>query len=156
MTMPKEIERRFLVKDESILRGRTGKLISQGYIPGSITTRIRVCNNKAYLTLKGPKVGASCDEYEYEIPLEDAVGLRKYCTSGIVKTRYEYPYVNGLVFEIDVFDGPLYGLVIAELEIPSENTYIELPEWLGREITDDHRYSNIALSKYDGSEDLEM
>lgn len=149
--MPKEIERRFLVKDKSIIQGLIGVHIHQGYIPGSITTRIRMYDDKAYLTIKGPKVGASCDEFEYEIPFADAMGLTKYCTSGIVKTRYKLPHVNGLVFEIDVFDEPLYGLVIAELEIPSENTYIELPEWLGREITEDHRYSNISLSKYDGS-----
>jgi CYTH domain-containing protein len=156
MKMPKEIERRFLVKNKSVIKGLSGVYISQGYIPGSMTTRVRLCEKMSYLTLKGPKIAAVCDEFEYPIPVSDAVALLKYCTSRINKTRYRYPYMDGLVFEIDEFEGLLSGLVIAEVEFPTENTYIGLPDFLGREITEDHRYSNIALSKYDGTEHLEM
>lgn len=142
----KEIERKFLV-DPKCQEFKTveGIRIVQGYIPGSMTTRVRIYGDAAYLTLKGPKSGASCDEFEYPIPMEDAIELDKYCETKISKTRYKVPF-GKLVIEVDVFDGHNSGLVIAEVELPTEDTKFEIPYWFGKEVTEDHNYSNFRLA----------
>jgi CYTH domain-containing protein len=142
-----EIERRFLVTDKTILANRKGFDMMQGYIKGDMTIRVRVSGYIAYLTLKGPKKGCKCDEYEYQIPLEEAKDLiAKYCKTTLRKTRYEIEY-GDLTIEVDVFKDYLKGLIIAEVELPSEDTQFELPSWFGREITHDHSYSNVRLAE---------
>ncbi len=148
--MAREIERRFLVRDVRILDGRQGERIVQGYLakePGSMSTRVRIRGERAYLTLKSPKVGYGRDEFEYAIPVTDAQAmLASHCARRIVrKTRYLVDHAHH-VFEVDVFEGHHAGLVVAEVELPHEHTPLKLPAWVGREITHDGRYGNFTLA----------
>jgi len=157
--MPKEIERRFLVfmDGDVIPRLSTpGKRIIQGYFACVIpTTRVRIVQSQivgkvntatkeqAFLTLKGVKISHTCDEYEYEIPVKDAREmLEKWAEWRLEKTRYQVG-----PWEVDVFAGPLDGLVIAEIELPSEDVEFARPEWLGPELTN-AVWSNLSLAKY--------
>lgn len=148
-----EIERRFLVNIEEMpsLKNMEYVDIVQAYIPSNgIVVRIRTADYKAYLTLKGPKVEAKADEFEYEIPIEDANKLiKKYCKLSLSKKRYVIPF-GGLKIELDVFKKNLKGLVIAEIELPNENFAFDVPNWFDREITHDHDYSNIKLAERNG------
>lgn len=146
--MAKEIERRFLVTDLSVLDGRTGLPIVQGYLAKeAMRVRVRIFGQAAYLTVKGPRQGLTRDEFEYPIPAADAVAmLETYCEPSVVrKTRYLVPYGRHR-FEVDVFEGDLAGLTIAEVELQSETEAVDLPSWLGPEISFDRRFSNLALS----------
>lgn len=146
-----EIERRFLIEGEiptSIRKSAPWVNIKQGYFKSDdMTIRVRsVSNGKGYITLKGPKKGATSSEYEYEIPGKDADSLiRKYCSSYLTKRRYSIPH-GELEIELDVFTGGLKGLIIAEIELPRVNTEFEIPEWFGKEITDSRIYSNRNLA----------
>jgi adenylate cyclase len=149
--MGTEIERKFLVKDETLafLGGAAGKKILQGYISSSdhVSVRVRTKGDKAYMTVKGPTNGISRDEFEYEIPLGDAVEmLDKVCPAGkVLKTRYEIPR-GGHVWEVDVFEGENEGLVVAEIELGGADEAFERPDWLGDEVSHDHRYLNSLLA----------
>ncbi len=148
-----EIERKFLVKNESWQRDPEGGMISgtlfkQGYLPaeGDTVVRVRIEGEEAKLTIKGKVEGISRLEYEYDIPLMDAEELlAKLCRKPIVeKTRY-CRTEGELVWEIDVFSGVNQGLVIAELELSNENQKITLPSWAGKEVSGDARYYNVNL-----------
>jgi adenylate cyclase len=145
-----EIERRFLVDLDKLpkLKNFEFKEIHQAYVPCvGLVVRIRTSDENAYLTLKGPKKGASSDEFEYEIPFKHAQKLiRKYCNLKLSKRRYVIPH-GDLKIELDVFKENLKGLVIAEIELPNENHQFEIPEWFGLEITHDHEYANIKLAE---------
>lgn len=149
--MGKEIERKFLVdaKNLEFLKGVEPTEISQGYLSKErlATVRVRIAGVKSYLTIKGPATGLVCDEFEYEIPLSDAKEmLQNNCDGGVIsKMRYEIP-VDDFIFEVDVFGGKLRGLVVAEVEIPSEDTEITLPTWAGKEVSLDFRYKNSFLA----------
>jgi adenylate cyclase len=146
--MAKEIERKFLVSDLSIIKGLTGVPMTQGYVAaGGLLVRARRAGDQAFLTLKGPRRGITCDEFEYEIPVADAIAMLKdYSTGGsLSKTRYQVP-VGVHTFEVDVFEGPLAGLVVAEVEMADENEAVELPAWLGREVSLDLAYTNFSLA----------
>lgn len=148
--MAREIERRFLVRDVRVLDGRTGERIVQGYVAketGSMSTRVRIRAGRAYLTLKSSKEGFSRDEFEYAIPLADAQAMiDHHCAGRIVrKTRYLIDHAHH-VFEVDVFEGPHTGLIVAEVELPHEDTPLSLPVWVGEEVTLDSRYSNFTLA----------
>ncbi len=147
--MALEIERKFLVKGE--FRNEAGKTsrIIQGYLSSipERTVRVRIKDDRGFITVKGPgnDSGTTRFEWEKEIPLAEAEELLKICEPGIIdKTRYEVSHGNHL-FEIDVFSGDNAGLVIAEVELASENEYFEMPAWLGKEITGDRKYYNSAL-----------
>lgn len=148
--MAREIERRFLVRDLRVLDGRNGERIVQGYIAkeaGSMSARVRIRAGRAYLTLKSSKQGFSRDEFEYAIPLADAQAMiDHHCAGRIVrKTRYLIDHASH-VFEVDVFEGRHTGLIVAEVELPHEHTTLNLPVWIGEEITLDTRYSNFTLA----------
>ena len=156
--MAKEIERRFLLRDDSWKRETTSfHCFRQAYIPvipgeKHIVVRIRVTDEKAFLTLKGSCVPGSFSksEFEYPIPPEDACAmLEEFCGNRVEKKRYivERPPFR---WEIDEFHGANAPLCIAEIELPSEETSFPRPAWLGREVTDDHKYSNsfLALHPY--------
>jgi adenylate cyclase len=148
--MAREIERRFLVRDVRILDGRKGERIIQGYLAkesGSMSTRVRIRGESAYLTLKSPKHGYSRDEFEYAIPVVDAQAmLAQHCARRVVrKTRYLVDHAHH-VFEVDVFEGHHAGLVVAEVELPHEHTPLSLPAWVGAEVTHDARYGNFTLA----------
>jgi adenylate cyclase len=149
--MPYEIERRFLVRDESwrVTAGR-GQFIRQGYLTrnGTISLRVRIIDKaRATLTLKSPVAEIRRLEFEYEIPFTDGVVLLGLREGGVVeKLRYKLPW-HGLVWEIDAFQDENQGLVIAEIELPHEDKVFEKPDWLGKEVTFDRRYSNASLAK---------
>lgn len=155
-----EIERKFLVNlpvNENSISNFFEKIadrkffIKQGYILASQekTVRIRTKGEKGYITIKGKvnENGFSRFEWEKEIALDDAEQLLGLCDKYIIdKTRYEVIF-SGKIFEVDVFHGFHEGLVIAELELESEDEIFEKPDWVGKEVTGDERYYNAWLSK---------
>jgi len=147
--MPYEIERKFLVRDESWRASACPALtVQQAYLASnSNTTRIRIIDDaRAFLTIKSAVSGIRRLEFEYKIPLDDAAALLELRESGLInKLRYRLPW-NGLTWEIDVFQGDNHGLVIAEIELPHEHQAFTRPDWLGREVTSDRRYSNASLA----------
>jgi CYTH domain-containing protein len=153
--MSKEIERKFLVVQLDVLAGLEGERIVQGYVAKELygmTTRVRIRANQAFITLKGPSVGFSRDEYEYPIPLADAEEILERYSRGrlVCKTRYLVAH-DGMTYEIDVFAGRHTGLVVAELELSDESQQINLPLWIGSEVTRDARFGNFALAMLDSS-----
>ncbi len=150
--MAQEIERKFLVKDDSFkAQAYKSTRIIQGYLSSvpERTVRVRIKGDKGYLTVKGigNESGASRFEWEIEIPKEDAQNLLKICEPGVIdKTRYLVK--NGdLTFEVDEFYGDNEGLILAEIELQSEDQAFEKPAWLGREVTGDPRFYNSMLMK---------
>jgi adenylate cyclase len=147
--MPTEIERKFLVKHMDFLTGCPCVQVIQGYIAtnSDCTVRIRLKGDKAFLTLKGKTTGASRSEFEYGIPFGEAEEMiHSLCVKPLIqKTRY---YVDhfGFTWEVDVFHGENTGLVIAELELDSEDKDFPMPPWAGKEVTEDIRYHNSHLS----------
>ena len=147
-----EIERKFLVKNESFKTLATAKKkIAQGYLNTNPerTVRVRIANEKAFLTIKGKgnETGMTRFEWEKEIPLEEAKSLLELCEKGVIeKTRFEIPSGKHL-FEVDEFYGENVGLIIAEIELSDENEAFEKPDWLGIEVTNDERFYNAYLSK---------
>ena len=149
--MPYEIERKFLVRDER-WRASADRATSirQGYLTrnGSMSLRIRLVDGvRAKLTIKSPVSEIRRLEFEYEIPMADGTALLGLREGGVIaKLRHKIPW-HGMFWEIDVFQGENRGLVIAEIELPHEDTIFEKPDWLGREVTSDPRYSNAHLAK---------
>jgi CYTH domain-containing protein len=146
-----EIERKFLVKGD-FYPDVVGKArIVQGYLCASWerTVRIRIKDDSAFVTIKGPanENGFARLEYEYPIPREDAEEMLKLCESVIEKERYYIP-AGERTFEVDVFHGRHEGLIIAELELQSENEAFAKPDWLGMEVTSDVRYYNSYLASH--------
>jgi adenylate cyclase len=146
-----EIERKFIVKNQSFKEEiHTKSIVSQGYLSSNPerTVRVRMKNEKGYLTIKGisNESGTSRYEWEKEIPLNEAVELFKLCEKGAIeKTRYEIKYGNH-TYEVDEFHGDNEGLIIAEIELSSENEKFDKPNWLGDEVTGEQRYYNSNLS----------
>ncbi|MGB3514776.1 MAG: CYTH domain-containing protein [Microcoleaceae cyanobacterium] len=145
-----EIERKFLVKSDGWRNLAIGEVYRQGYISteNRVTVRVRVVADRGYLTIKGPSVGNCRAEYEYPIPIEDAQEmLNNLCGSPLIeKTRYKI-YHGDLVWEVDEFAGDNQGLIVAEVELKEENQVVELPDWIGEEVSHDRRYTNSNLSK---------
>jgi len=144
-----EIERKYLVKDRSVVDGMAGTRMAQGYVADNgMWVRVRIAGDRAFLTLKGKSVGLARAEFEYPIPLADArTLLADHCSLGkLEKVRYLVP-VEGFVFEVDVFEGALAGLVMAEVELASEDVASPVPPWLGAEVSHDLRYSNSQLAR---------
>ncbi len=148
-----EIERKFLVKNNDFIQQATAQYeIVQGYLSATSTSnvRVRLKDNSGFITIKGKSKngGLSRYEWEHEISGEDAAQLLKLCQGSlIIKTRYEIPISNHIV-EVDVFYGENEGLIVAEIELnDEEETYIK-PDWLGKEVTGDRRYSNSGLTVF--------
>jgi CYTH domain-containing protein len=146
--MPKEIERKFLVTGDGWRVKGVGKRYRQGYLSTvkERTVRVRTVGETGFITVKGISVGAARSEYEYEIPAADANEmLDRLCERPLIeKTRYRIP-MAGVVWEVDEFAGENRGLIVAEVELESEDQQVSLPEWIGREVTDDPRYFNANL-----------
>jgi adenylate cyclase len=146
-----EIERKFLVRNDNWRALATGKLYRQGYIAASpdCTVRVRIAGDQGYLTIKGATSGISRAEYEYGIPLEEAAQLLDtICQPPLIeKTRYRIAAAQGLVWEVDEFAGENQGLIVAEIELPHAEHPVELPDWIGAEVSDDPRYFNANLAK---------
>lgn len=152
-----EIERKFLVKNNSFKTlAKAKKKIAQGYLNTNPerTVRVRIANEKGFLTIKGKgnETGVTRFEWEKEIPVEEAKSLLELCEKGVIeKTRFEIP-VGKHLFEVDEFYGENEGLIIAEIELSDENEAFEKPDWLGEEVTNNERYYNAYLSKHPFSE----
>jgi adenylate cyclase len=149
--MSLEIERKFLVRDASWKEGAHGVLLRQGYLSSHAEriVRVRIEGDAAVMTIKGRTVGATRGEWEYSIPLDDArVFLDSLCEKPIIeKTRYRIPYA-GMLWEVDEFHGENAGLVVAEIELQSEDQPFERPAWVGEEVTHDSRYANANLLRH--------
>jgi adenylate cyclase len=149
--MAKEIERKFLTKGDVWRSLAKGTSYRQGYLNSvkERTVRIRTIGDKAYLTVKGLTVGATRNEYEYEIPLVECNAMLDTLAEKpiIDKIRYKVPF-GGLTWEIDEFFGENAGLVVAEVELESEEQQFKKPEWVGEEVTGDPRYFNSNLIKH--------
>lgn len=148
--MPTEIERKFLVDHDkwSKLAKPAGDVFKQGYILNEEkrVVRIRVTNTTAFITLKGQADGISRSEYEYEIPKTNGEQiLKEFATSSLEKTRYNIIYA-GHLWEVDVFEGDNIGLIVAEIELESEEEAFEKPDWVDDEVSYDSKYTNAALS----------
>jgi len=149
--MGTEIERKFLVTHTTWKQAAHGVRYRQGYLvaDGERTVRVRVAGERAYVTLKGRTTGISRAEFEYDIPLPDAAQiLDALCPKPLIeKTRYRVPH-QGLTWEVDEFAGENEGLIVAEVELSDEAQTLELPDWVGAEVTHDRRYTNASLSRY--------
>ena len=145
--MGTEIERKFLV-DPTWQPRDAGTLYKQGYLNSAKerVVRVRIAGTEAKLTIKGPSVGITRSEFEYEIPLADAQALLDdLCEHPLIKKTRHLEQHAGHSFEIDVFAGANQGLVIAELELSSADELFEKPPWLGTDVSDDARYFNSNL-----------
>ena len=150
--MATEIERKFLVIGDDWKGLAEGTPYRQGYLNRDLhrTVRVRVAGLSAFLTVKGMTVGTTRQEFEYSIPREDAEELLALCDGPLIeKIRYVVEY-HGHRWEIDEFSGDNRGLVLAEVELTQENEVIDLPHWVGQEVSDDPRYfnSNLALDPF--------
>lgn len=146
--MAKEIERKFLVVNDAFFSMASRSVdIEQGYLctdPDS-TVRVRIKGDEAFITVKSRNYGATRNEWEYSIPVSDAREMMECCRGVIKKRRFLVPY-DGLVWEVDVFGGRHSGLVVAEVEIGSEDVRLSLPPFVGEEVTSDPRYYNSVLA----------
>lgn len=148
--MAKEIERKFLLKNED-WKSQVDKsfALKQGYLSTNPerSVRVRIKGEKGILTIKGITKGISRLEYEYEIPIQDAIELLNLCEQPIIeKVRY-IVIDDKLKWEIDIFEGINKGLQLAEVELESEDQRIKIPSWIEREVTSDKRYYNSSLIK---------
>lgn len=144
-----EIERKFLVDIElwNSYKKPIPLAIKQGYLSknNECTVRVRTKNDSAYVTIKSKTVGISREEFEYEIPISDGNEmLNLFCSKKIEKLRYEIPFA-GKIWEVDVFEGKLSPLVIAEIELNSENEVFEKPSFIGLEVSENKDYFNSVL-----------
>ncbi len=148
--MGREIERKFLVASNAWRGGDPAVRMRQGYLAMGppVSVRVRIEADRAWLNIKESVLAISRSEFEYEIPAADAEALLAHCTGGIVsKVRHRVDHA-GHVWEIDVFEGENEGLVVAEVELGSEDDAVELPDWVGEEVSTDPRYRNTHLAQY--------
>lgn len=149
--MGKEIERKYLVRSDEWKNLAKGKYYRQGYLSTvkERVVRVRTIDDTGFLTIKGVTVGVSRSEFEYPIPAEDAnLMLDALCEKPIIEKFRAKVEFAGLVWEVDEFHGDNEGLVVAEVELTEENQQIELPSWIGEEVSGDTRYFNSNLIKH--------
>jgi adenylate cyclase len=150
--MPREIERKFLLKSDAWRNSVVGVTYRQGYLctVPERTVRVRTAGNNAFLTVKGLTTNNSRLEFEYPIPLSDAAEMLALCDGPLVeKIRYEIPYA-GKIWQVDEYLGDSRGLIIAEVELTSTSDEPDLPEWIGAEVSGNPRYynSNLAITPF--------
>lgn len=142
-----EIERKFLVKNGNWRNSVIDALdFKQGYLSIEPVIRVRISNDiQAFLTIKGPRKGITTPEFEYQIPVSDGLCLFSLCKHTLEKTRFIVNR-NGLRWEIDEFKGRHSGLILAEIEIPTEHYKFDAPDFIGKEVTADIKYTNAWLA----------
>lgn len=148
--MAKEIERKFLVKTADWVPQGAGKYYKQGYLNSQKerVVRVRIAGDKGQLTIKGITTGVTRAEFEYAIPTEEAgLMLDNLCEKPLIEKHRHKEVHGGKTWEIDVFHGDNEGLVVAELELKSEDEAFDRPAWLGEEVSSDPRYFNSNLLK---------
>ncbi len=145
-----EIERKFLVNHEkwAVAEKPKAEFYRQGYLltDPNKTIRVRATDTKGFMTIKGKSEGATRAEFEYEIPKEEAIQLLDmFAVSDLTKYRYRVIFAEKL-WEVDVFLDENEGLIVAEIELSSEDESFELPEWAAEEVTGEKKYYNSNLS----------
>ena len=150
--MATEIERKFLLKNSSWKElADEGTQYTQGYLVGSkhASVRVRIQGKRAFLNIKSATIDITRQEFEYEIPLDEATEmLETLCEKPLIdKVRYLIKNENH-VWEIDVFSGDNDGLIVAEIELKDKHENFTKPDWLGEEVSDDERYYNVCLVKH--------
>lgn len=149
--MPQEIERKFLVANDGWKSSSAGcARIRDGLIANfnGRKARVRISGNRATITLKGQREGLCRAEFEYPIPISDAEEiLLTMCDDHLLeKVRYYVPHA-GLTWEVDLYEGVLKGVMIAEIELDREDQVVELPGWIGKEVTGDSTYGKFNMEK---------
>src|SRR5690606_34680893 len=154
--MPIEIERKFLVTGDGWRAAAHAVLpMAQGYINDlgamdrgeqNASVRVRIQGDEAFLNLKSRELGRSRQEFDYPIPVDDARELLALCVGGTIDKRRHLVRHEGHLWEVDEFLGENAGLVVAEIELASVDQDFALPPWIGREVTDEPRYYNLALA----------
>ena len=145
-----EIERKFLIYPDKWVAKDKGVKIIQGYLSThkDRVVRVRIKGERAFLTIKGNQKGITRTELEYEIPIHEAKIMLEMCLDfPIEKTRY-HETIDGLLWEIDVFEGKNKGLYLAEVELTDKNQMVELPTWIRSEVSTDYRFFNAWLSQH--------
>jgi len=147
-----EIERKFLVNNNAFIDEAYKKhRIIQGYICSDAerSVRVRIREDKAFLTIKSASNERGWSRYEYEqpVPLEDARELLRLCLPGLIDKIRHYVKVGAHTWEVDVFQGENEGLIVAEIELDSEEDVFKLPAWIGQEVSGDPKYYNMMLAK---------
>lgn len=151
-----EIERKFLVCGDA-WRDQAAKVVrmAQGYLNDAdavdsgrqrASVRVRIAGEAAYLNIKSRELGHTRQEFDYDVPLADAQALLALCVGGLVDKRRHHVHVGAHVWEVDEFLGDNAGLVVAEVELGHADEAFERPQWLGREVTHEVRYYNLALA----------
>ena len=146
--MPLEIERKFLLRTDDWRAQTEGSVrMAQGYLntDPNRTVRVRLAGDRAFLTVKGPVSGVTRAEFEYPVPPADATGLLALCARPLVEKTRHYVRHGGLLWEIDEFTGANAGLILAEVELTSEQQDVPLPDWIGAEVSGQKRYYNSNL-----------
>jgi adenylate cyclase len=152
-----EIERKFTVTGDA-WQSRSTKSVrmAQGYLNDmaamrngtqKASVRIRIAGDEAFLNMKSRELGHTRQEFEYAIAIADAEDLLKLCVGGLIDKTRHYVAHAGFLWEVDVFEGENAGLTVAEIELPTADTAFETPDWVGREVTDELRYYNLALAE---------
>ncbi|MDR1097472.1 MAG: CYTH domain-containing protein [Tannerella sp.] len=148
-----ETERKFLVANNSFADGAfQAKRIVQGYICADTerSVRVRISDREGFLTIKSETNDRGWSRYEFEQPiaLQDAEELMKLCLPGLIDKMRHYVKVGGHIWEVDVFHGKNEGLVVAEIELESEDEVFDLPSWIDREVSGDPKYYNLMLARH--------
>ena len=146
-----EIERKFLVANDSWKKEVTSStVIKQGYLNSAPerTVRVRVRGKNGFLTIKGKNENLTRKEFEYSIPLQEANELLELCEKPIIEKSRHLVKQDQLTWEIDVFEGENKGLIVAEIELESEEQQFKIPSWIGEEVSNDPKYYNSALIKF--------
>ncbi len=145
-----EIERKFLVKEGGwpVAAGE-GLMCRQGYLHSDEerVVRVRIIGEQAFLTIKGATIGITRSEFEYEIPVPDAEALLPLCGEAVVEKKRYFIEHGDVTWELDVFSGVNEGLLMAEIELESEEQEFDLPDWAGKEVSSDPRYYNAYLAQ---------
>ena len=144
-----EIERKFLVKDKPFSIAKRSLKINQGYIINekSKVIRVREKGDDYFLTIKGNNIGISRLEYDFPISKDDAKELIfHFCKTTLIEKTRHYIKYKGHTWEVDEFHGKNNGLIVAEIELESEDEKFEIPDWVGEEVTQDDRYYNMNLA----------
>ncbi len=146
--MGMEIERKYLLKSQEWRALGNPIHYAQGYLvaDGKRTVRVRIAGEKGFLTIKGKSNGISRLEFEYPVPVEDAQQLIQLCPVPVIEKYRTRILFEGKVWEVDEFEGENKGLILAEIELVSEDENFVVPPWIGEEVTGDIRYFNSQLA----------
>lgn len=145
-----EIERKFLVRNDDWRSLGVPIHYAQGYLVADEvrTVRIRIAGANGFLTIKGQSQGISRNEFEYQIPITEALEMLKLCTIPVIEKFRTKVLYEGKIWEVDEFEGKNKGLILAEIELKSEDEAFSIPPWIGTEVTGDLRYYNSRLARY--------